>query len=108
MSVLQISRVIAAVTGRAVDLGGKHVYVEVEAGADCWVRAVETAEDAPSATPAPGADASAEWIHLGTAGDKTIFDLTKAGTRLGATRGIVQISIWSVAAGTHVITGPGF
>ena len=111
MSILQKSPRYAAGVGRALVLdGGRHLYVEVEAGADIWVRASEDAtEEAPSATPAPGADDTiGSFIHLGTAGDKAIFDLTKLGARLGATRGIVQLLFWTVGAGTHRVDGPGF
>lgn len=104
---LQITQPLGAGAGIAVDLGGNHVYVEVEAGGDCWVRATESTESAPSATPATTAPTPNTWIHLSTAGDKAIFDLTQASTRLAPGRKITQILIWSIAAGDHTITGPG-
>src|SRR5688572_13340595 len=104
---LQITQNVAAGAGKYVDLSGSHVYVEVEGGGDCWVRACEVAEAAFSATPAPGAGASATAIHLPVAGDKTVFDLTAAANKLEPGRKIVGINIWSIDAGDHTITGPG-
>lgn len=107
MAVLQISRNMGAGVGYAVDLGGKNSYVEIEAGADMWCRVTEAVEAAPSATPAPGTNASASWVHLANAGDKVTFDFGRGLPALNQGRGMTHVLIWSIGAGVHTITGPG-
>lgn len=101
---------MAAGAGYSVALGKDCGFVNLLAKADCYVKVVSSyngdSTTAPVASPAPGAGATAEWIHLAASGEQFVYDFSKgfqsAAPSFPSDR-MTTVLVWAIGAGDLVI-----
>lgn len=101
---------MAAGAGYSIALGQDCGFVNILAKADCWVKVVSSyngdSTTAPVATPAPGAGATANWIHLAASGETHTVDFSKGfQSTAPAFTGdrMTNVLVWGIAAGELLI-----
>lgn len=103
---------MAAGAGYSLALGQECGFVNILTKADCWIKVVSSVNGesttAPVATPAPGAGASATWIHLAASGETFTYDYSKgfnqSPTGFAGDRA-TTVLVWAIAAGDLIVNG---